>query len=75
MTIDSSLFTSTFSLLSVPERAANDTQTSLVGVGSIIYPQLTLIDFYYIPQLGLNFILISHLFDSGFPVHFFFFYS
>ena len=69
MTSNSSLFASIISTPSTSVLAANDTQMSLAGVGTIVSSQLTLPDVYYIYQLTLNLISVSQLFDSGFLVH------
>ena len=70
MTSDSSLFASTYSFPSVSILAANGTPISLASVGTITSSKLSLPDVYYIPQLTLNLISVSQLFDSGNVVHF-----
>ena len=59
MISNSSLFASIISPPNISVLAANGTQMSLAGDGTIVSFQLTLLDVYYILQLTLNLISFS----------------
>lgn len=49
---------------------ADSTPMSLLGVGLIVLPSVSLFDVYYIPSLTLNLVSVSQLCQSGYLIFF-----
>ena len=73
MSPDSSCFTSMFHSSYVLVMTIDGTPMPLVGVGSIVIPNLSLSNVYHILNLTLNLAFVGQLCDSGNLVTFFFF--
>ena len=65
MSPDSSYFTSKSHSSSILVMTVDDTPMPLVGVGSVITPNLSLSIVYHISNLTLNLASVGQLYDSG----------
>ena len=68
MSFDSLAFASLSPTFSMHVMTTNDTHLLLVSIGSVITPHLSLSHVYHIPNLTLNLVSISQLYDSSYLV-------